>query len=109
MSELDKRTEYRYDVADAILRQLGDSRFICKPGAKQLTVTETPGLAFRLPTRNRVLPNYVRIVLDAHDEYSVQFAHIRGGKIKVLSMHEHVPVENLVALFEEQTQLYTSL
>lgn len=99
----------RNEVADTILQQLGGAQFIAMTGAKSLAITEKPGLSFRLPTRSGTLPNYVRITLNPMDEYDVQFARIRGTQLKILSMHENVPVENLVELFERQTSLYTKL
>lgn len=96
-------------IAQLILTQLGNGRFVTMTGAKNLLNTGK-GLSFRIPgtmTKNRI--NYVKVELNGFDLYDVTFGRIHGSTYTVISTHEDVFCENLVELFEDSTGLYTHL
>jgi hypothetical protein len=53
--------------------------------------------------------NYVKIVLEPSDTYTVTFGRIHGAKYSVLSTVEGVYCDTLRAVFESETGLHTSL
>ena len=101
--------EYRQEVAETILQQLGGNKFRVMTGAKNFMSHNDPGLSFRIPNRASGMPNYVKIRLNSLDYYDVEFGRVRGVDYRITSEHDNVPVENLVELFERQTGLYTRL
>jgi hypothetical protein len=97
-------------VSKTILEQLGGRRFIAMTGAKNFVGSDNT-LTFRLPGKNftKQSINSVQITLDANDTYTLTFARIRGGDVKVISMHRDIYVENLRSTFTEVTGLDTHL
>lgn len=94
-------------IAQLILIQLGNGRFVTMTGAKNLLDTGK-GLSFRIPgtmTKNRI--NHVKVELNGFDLYNVTFGRIHGTSYKIISTHEDVFCENLVELFEDSTGLFT--
>jgi hypothetical protein len=73
-------TEERMSVAKSILSQLGGHKFTVMVGAENYTVGEDGGLSFRLPQNNERRVNYVSILLDANDTYTMTFERVRRLK-----------------------------
>jgi len=95
------------DVANTILQQLGGRKFIAMTGAKDL-MGGPDFLAFRVGANPKRV-NKVRITLNAHDYYDVEFFHLRNMKATLLSRVEDVSVDMLRDVFTQNTGLYTSL
>jgi hypothetical protein len=98
-------------VAKTILEQLGGRKFIVMTGAKNFVGTDN-SLTFRLPGARGFCKdniNSVQVTLDPNDTYTVTFARVRGGDVKVISMFRDIYCEQLRETFTEQTGLLTSM
>lgn len=98
-------------VAKEIQRQLGGTRFSTMTGAKNF-VGDDNSLAFQLPrTRGFVKKGISQVVitLDPSDTYTVAFGKFRKHEWVEVSRHTGVYNDGLVALFEAETGLCTSL
>lgn len=105
--------EHRMQVANTVLSQLGGNRFIQMTGAKDLLAIDG-GLQFKLPNnlcKDRI--NFVRIILDPSDTYTVEFGRITRvdhmPTYKALHSHDGIYCDNLTELFTQVTGLYTRL
>lgn len=98
-------------IADTILQQLGGNKFTTMTGANNyLSHSKEGALSFRISskiTSNKC--NYVKITLNGNDLYDVYFGKIHKYTLKDISAFDDIGVENLVALFERETGLYTKL
>jgi hypothetical protein len=94
-------------IANTILQQLGNGRFIAMTGARNFVGSEN-ALHFQLPNRKI---NSVVIRLDASDTYTVMFNKRTnmGVNVKSVSSATGVYADKLRAVFEEHTGLFTSL
>lgn len=95
------------DVANEILAQLGGRRFLAMTGAKNL-LGSASALSMKLPSAASRI-SHVRVTLTAMDDYTVDFLSIRGTTIKTVRSVAGVYCDNLRAVFETNTGLYTSL
>lgn len=98
-------------VANAILAQLGGSRFLAMTGAKNL-VGEKDCLAFKLPrgfASNKA--THCRITLDASDTYTVEFLKWNARKLDMatLSSEAGIYCDMLRRTFTEATGLDCTL
>jgi len=96
-------------IAQTILEQLGGRRFIVMTGAKNLLAHED-ALSMRLPgnmCRQRI--NYLKIVLDPSDTYTMEFGRVWGSKYKVIETVEGVYCDMLCDIFTSKTGMETSL
>ena len=110
----------RPDVTATILRQLGGiNRLGAMIGAANF-ISYGPvgadkygegqgGVSFRFSNPGAGKPNYVKIVLDADDTYTVTFGRVRGRDYKAMAPVHGIYTSNLKALFERTTGVYLSL
>jgi hypothetical protein len=107
------------DVAMTIIKQMGGmGRLKAMVGAKDFVsysaASESKygeglgGVAFKF-AKSKGKPNYVKIILDPSDTYTVTFGSIRGYQLKDEDEISGVYVSNLRDLFERKTGLYLSL
>jgi hypothetical protein len=94
-------------VANEILKQLGNGRFIAMTGAKNLVGSET-ALTFGI-MRNEKKVTHVRITLNIMDLYDVEFLACRGINCKTLETVNGVYAEDLQRTFTASTGLDTHL
>ena len=94
-------------VAQAILEQLGGRRFLAMTGATHLMCLEQ-GLQFSLP-RCKDGINKVRVILTPVDTYVVEFWHVRGSECRLIESVDDVYCDTLAEVFEDRTNLATSL
>lgn len=95
-------------VAQEILRQLGGKRFILFTGVKNLL-----GDAYSLQMQFRQNKHdyfSLKITLTPMDEYKLEF-HKRKSltEFELVKTIDNVYCENLVEIFERETELYTKL
>lgn len=98
-------------VAKTILEQLGGGRLMAMTGAKNFVGGEN-FLSFKLPGGGGFAKsgiNFVRVVLDPCDTYTVTFSRIRGSKVVEISTHGDVYCDQLQDVFETATGLFTRL
>lgn len=93
------------ETAKIIANQLGN-KCLFMLGAKNL-LAGTNQLTFRI--RGSKVCNYLQIVLDPSDTYTVNFKKIRGLDCKEVSSHSGIYCDGLHQLIERVTGLYTSL
>jgi len=100
----------KLQIAKTIIEQLGGNRFAAMTGAKNFTSLGN-GLSFKLPgagfTKNSI--NYVKIILDPSDTYTVEFGKIRGINYKVINTLNDVYFDQLQEIFTRETGLNTHL
>lgn len=106
------------EIANVICQQMGGiGRIKMFTGAKNFGAIKN-GVCFTFPQRKRSLPNCVRITLNATDTYDVEFARFTNGRLDkktfefiepknvTINKYEGIYCDQLVELFEENTQLY---
>ena len=92
-------------VANEILNQLGNIRFIAMTGAKNFVALEN-GLRFRLPSNFATSGiNLVTIRLTAADDYSIEYGKLRGTNYKVIAEQDMVYADMLQRMFTKATGL----
>ncbi len=115
-----RRSTRSQQVAQTILAQLGGAgRLSAMIGARDFvaysSASESPhgqglgGVAFKFPNRARSKPNYLKIILDPSDTYTVEFGRTRGYDYRVLRSRSGVYVSQLRPLIEAETGLQLSL
>lgn len=96
-------------VAIEILKQLGGNKFLVMTGAKNLTC-DNNSMGFMLSSRiTKNKSSFVKITLNVMDTYDIEFKSIRNFEVKEISKIEGVYNDQLVAIFEKETGLATSL
>jgi len=95
-------------IATTILEQLGGSKFLAMTGARQL-VYDTRELAFKLPGFAKDGINYVKVVLNADDTYSVIFMKYRGLKVTNVKTVDMIYADMLRDVFKSVTGLDCTL
>jgi hypothetical protein len=96
-------------IAQTILEQLGGRRFMAMTGAQHFTAVDS-GLTFRLPgTSNERHINYVKIILEPSDTYTMTFATIRHLDLKLVAESDGVYFDQLQDTFTAETGLDTHL
>jgi hypothetical protein len=113
---MERTKEEKIAIANEILRQLGGHKFIVMTGANNC-IAYGDGLSFRIPgtmTKNHI--NYVKILLDPSDTYTVKFQKIRmtrrgsfESQVKTISEHSMIYDDGLQQLFTAETGLDTHL
>jgi hypothetical protein len=106
---MERTRDEQIAVANEIIRQLGGSRFRVLTGAKDM-FAHADGVSFKIPgnmTKDHI--NYVRVVLDPSDTYTVKFGRICGRTFGYVSEHSMVYNDGLQQLFTAQTGLETQL
>jgi len=101
------QVENTQSIAKEILAQLGGNRFIVMTGAKHLTST-LKGLHFKIGRNDQGI-NWVRIVLDDSDTYTMEFLKIRVEKNTVVKEYSNVYCDQLQKMFTAATGLRTHL
>jgi hypothetical protein len=97
------------EVAQTILHQVGGmGRLVAMLGAKDFLAYPN-GVAFKFAVAGAGKPNYVKILLEPSDTYSVEFGRLRGRDYKVIKAFDGVYADSLRRLFESTTGLYLSL
>ena len=98
-------------IAETIFKQLGGQRFIVMTGCKHFSQT-TNGIQFKVG-KNANGINHCRIDLDGSDLYKVEFLRVTRSRYKIVSRvvseHQGIFADQLRAVFEQATGLYTSL
>ena len=106
-------------VAMTIIKQMGGmGRLKAMVGAKDFlsysAASESEhgeglgGVAFKF-AKSKGKPDYVKIILDPSDTYTVTFGNVRGYQLKNEDKTSGVYASNLRDLFERKTGLYLSL
>jgi hypothetical protein len=113
---MEKTREEKMAIANTILQQLGGRKFVVMTGANNC-IAYGDGLSFRIPgtmTKNHI--NYVKVLLDPSDTYTVKFQKIRmtrrgsfESQIKTISEHTGIYADMLQGLFTAETGLDTHL
>jgi len=96
-------------IAQTILKQLGAGKFLVMTGAKNL-LDHGNALSMRLPgnmCKHRI--NYLKIVLDPSDTYTMEFGRVWGTQYKVIETVKDVYCDMLQNIFTEKTGMETSL
>jgi len=97
------------NIANVILDQMGGAgRIRCMTGAKQFIAIEK-GLQFKFPNRQRSRGNFISVVLDADDTYTVTFRNHTAKASKIVREESGIYWDQLKELFENQTGLRLSL
>ena len=99
------------DIAATILQQLGGNKFRVMTGAKNfLSHGKEHALSFKLPSRFASKGiNYVKIILDATDTYTVVFGKVLGYTYKEIERYSDIYNDMLQSLFTRVTGLDTHL
>lgn len=123
--------EYGQTVATTVLQQMGGmGRIHAMTGAKNFVRgmdNGKPWVSFEFPNRGRSKPNYVKVILEPDDTYTVEFGRKKpiswkGAAVAKeegrqptmedfytkLSEHPDIYAEDLKGLFENETGLYLS-
>ncbi len=97
------------EIANIILKQMGGSgRLNAIVGATNFfSIKEGNGLSFRF--KGSRIANYVEIVLNSLDTYTVRFVKIHGTTVKDVKTVPIVYADGLKELFEQTTKLYLTL
>lgn len=103
-----KINESNLSVANTILDQLGNNKFIAMTGAKQFVGSED-SLTFRLPRGSKLGINMVRIKLNDDDLYDIEFGTFRKMEFKVKKSFDDIYVDQLQEIFTRVTGLDTHL
>jgi len=106
------KSEQEPNIAKIILQQLGGNKFISTTGAKNF-INLPNGLSFKIAitgagiTKQNV--NYIKIVINPSDTYTMEFSRIRGTEYKIINTIEDVYAEQLQKIFTRETGLETHL
>ena len=97
------------NVANTILQQLGGNRFIAMTGCKNFVGSDDT-LTFKL-ARNVNGISHFAITLDVNDLYRVEARRWNARRLDytIVAVHSNVYADQLRAVFENETGLYTSL
>jgi len=106
-----KKAQTEESVARTILQQLGANKFAAMTGARSFLDLGN-GLSFKLPgasgfTKQGI--NYVKIILDPSDTYTMEFGRVRGGNYKIIHTEQGVYFDQLQPIFTATTGLETHL
>lgn len=96
-------------IADTILAQLGNGRFIAMTGAKNFLHDENGKLSFQYPRRKGFKVSGVRIALNVMDTYDVTFVDMKRDYSTVEKTIENVYADQLQRVFTAETGLDTHL
>lgn len=96
------------DVAKTILYQLGAHQFLAMTGARDL-LSHEDALSLKLPRGAFAGINYVKIVLDPSDTYTVTFSKVHGLKVTEVACETGLQADALQRTFTEHTGLDTHL
>lgn len=96
-------------IADTILTQLGNGRFIAMTGAKNFLHDENGKLSFQYPRRKGFKVSGVRIALNVMDTYDVTFVDMKRDYSTVEKTIENVYADQLQRVFTAETGLDTHL
>jgi len=99
------------NIAQTILEQLGNNKFITMTGARQFIALPS-GLQFKLPGGGGFCKqgiNCVQIILDPSDTYTMKFMKIRSLTVKTLAEHSGIYFDQLQTIFTRETGLDTHL
>jgi len=103
-----KTAQNEPNIAKTILEQLGGNKFVVMTGAKNF-LNIGNGLSFKLPgagfTKNGI--NYIKIILEPNDTYTMEFGRIRGTNYKIISQHSDIYFDQLQEIFTQETGLDT--
>lgn len=100
-------------IAQTILQQLGNNKFLAMTGAKNLVAIEN-GLQFDLPRKRGFVKNginRIHVVLDPSDTYTVKGFKLntRTYDCAELGTESNVYCDMLQGIFTDMTGLYTYL
>ena len=85
----------------------GASRFLTYPSTRDSEHGAGEGaLSFRFPRPGKGKPNYIKVVLEADDTYTVLFKSLHNRRCRTTKSYNGVYAENLKSLFESETGLY---
>ncbi len=97
------------NVAQTILSQLGGNKFTVMTGAKNF-MSDGAALQFKLPANFAAKKiNFVKIILDPSDTYTMKFFNFRGLNLKEVETISGVYYDQLKPIFTEVTGLDCSL
>ena len=94
-------------VANTIFQQIGGRRMSAMTGAKNFAFDKDGSLSFAFPRSAGV--NRCRIELMPTDTYKMTFSLVHGKNYTVKHVVEDVYCDQLEAIFESKTGLFTSL
>lgn len=97
------------DFAKIILDQIGGHKFVVMTGAKNFCYSEKEKFLSFSIGRNSKGVNKVKITLTPWDDYTMQFAFVRGTNCKIKATVEGVYCDMLQDVFTMNTGLYTKL
>lgn len=102
-------TEEAKAIADTILVQLGNGRFISMTGAKNFMHDADGTLSFHYPRRKGFKVSAVKITLNLMDTYDVKFIDMKKDLSTVTKEVSGVYADQLQSIFTRETGLLTRL
>jgi len=96
-------------IAETILAQLGNGRFIAMTGAKNFMHDADGTLSFHYPRRKGFKVSACKITLNAMDTYDVRFIDMKRDLSTVTKEVPGVYADQLQAIFTAETGLLTRL
>lgn len=100
--------EYRVEIANTIMQQIGGNKFKVMVGARSIYATDT-GVQFQIGRGARQSIKLVKIDLTPMDEYEMRFFKVYGGKATEVEVREMLHAEDLENVFAEVTGMATRL
>ena len=91
-----------FTVAQEIMRQLGDNKFVAMTGANKIVASDN-GLRFNISSKNLSKANRIKIILTPMDTYTMQFIKVSGGWQDHKTFEWHPEVETIL---KEETDIY---
>jgi len=95
------------EVAQTILHQLGDRKFIVMTGAKNLIGSHN-SFSCKIGRNSKAI-SHVKITLNSKDLYDIEFIRIRKYEAKIINSYNDIYCDQLKDIFEENTGLYLTL
>ncbi len=93
-------------ISQAILEQLGGSKFRAMTGVKNF-IRSNNSISMHLPnTKNKIKAKYFTVFLDADETYRLRF---QKRNLEIIDDISGIPAEHLQAVFTNTTGLHTHL
>ena len=102
------KQEEKQNVANAIYKQLGGSKFSAMTGAACFTIEVDGMYGLMAKFKGSRKANFCEILLNGNDLYNVRF--IKAGKeVKTVATFTDLYYDHLIETFEQTTNLYLGL
>jgi hypothetical protein len=102
--------EQAVQVANTILQQIGGGALFMIGAKDKFAVNDKfGGVQFKTMRTAKGFANFVKIVLDASDTYTMTFKRIRGTSVQEVAEVSDVYFDMLRPMIEKYTGLYTKM